>query len=336
MSKVAEKKLINEKIAKVREVVHGVSTNDIILALHSFDMNVERTIQAFCEDGASEVLDDWVRPTSGSSKNKNKKKKNKPAASEPASGAVTSSTPSPSKVTKAPPAQETKPAVVSPTPQPDSKPSPQTNGFVVQTKREFPFALRAAVTGREKTLLAACGANSKFVDAEFNHLISLIEKFGSDCLFSVVETSPRGASGAASTVSTGLPKAVSPVQAAAIKHATSQSSISSSLGADSGVNLSPTHKDEKNPAPTSKPAPVAKIVSGGIQMQSDVLSPDQLEALQRKLAEQLAACGIDASVLSGVTGGDMPVRRPRKQDGPKRGGQMKPEKTAIHPQLSIL
>lgn len=49
MSKVAEKKLINEKIAKVREVVHGVSTNDIILALHSFDMNVERTIQAFCE-----------------------------------------------------------------------------------------------------------------------------------------------------------------------------------------------------------------------------------------------------------------------------------------------
>ncbi|RCN26502.1 hypothetical protein ANCCAN_27771 [Ancylostoma caninum] len=156
------------------------------------------------------------------------------------------------------------------------------------------------------------------------------------CLISVVETAPRGGSGPASTVQTGLPKAVSPVQAAAIKHATSQSSISSSLGADSGVNLSPTHKDEKNPAPTSKPAPVARIVSGGIQMQSDVLSPDQLEALQRKLAEQLAACGIDASVLSGVTGGDMPVRRPRKQDGPRRGAQMKPETTAIHPQLSIL
>ncbi|RCN30170.1 hypothetical protein ANCCAN_24058 [Ancylostoma caninum] len=49
------------------------------------------------QNGASEVLDDWVRPTSGSSKNKNKKKKNKPATSEPASGAVTSSTPSPSK-----------------------------------------------------------------------------------------------------------------------------------------------------------------------------------------------------------------------------------------------
>ncbi|RCN23987.1 hypothetical protein ANCCAN_30324 [Ancylostoma caninum] len=80
------------------------------------------------------------------------------------------------------------------------------------------------------------------------------------CLISVVETSPRGGSGPASTVQTGLPKAVSPVQAAAIKHATSQSSISSSLGADSGVNLSPTHKDEKNPAPTSKPAPVARML----------------------------------------------------------------------------
>ncbi|VDM70023.1 unnamed protein product, partial [Strongylus vulgaris] len=131
-------------------------------------------------------------------------------------------------------------------------------------------------------------------------------------------------------------KAVSPVQAAAIKHATSQSSISSSLGADSGVNLSPTHKDEKKPAQTASSAPVAKIVSGGIQMQSDVLSPDQLEALQRKLAEQLAACGIDASVLSGVTAGDMPVRRPRKTDGARRGGPMKAEKNSIHPQLSIL
>lgn len=40
---------IAQKVAKVREVVNGVSTNDIILALHSYDLNVERTIQAFCE-----------------------------------------------------------------------------------------------------------------------------------------------------------------------------------------------------------------------------------------------------------------------------------------------
>ncbi|KAK5984634.1 Spermatogenesis-associated serine-rich protein 2 [Trichostrongylus colubriformis] len=116
MSKVAERKIINEKIAKVREVVHGVSTNDIILALYSLDMNVERTIQAFCEaDGASEVLDDWVRPSGGSSKNKNKKKKNKqPVESVPsaapatapvaaAAATVAPSTASASKVVKAAP-----------------------------------------------------------------------------------------------------------------------------------------------------------------------------------------------------------------------------------------
>ncbi|PIO56586.1 hypothetical protein TELCIR_22014 [Teladorsagia circumcincta] len=97
MSKVAERKIINEKIAKVREVVHGVSTNDIILALYSLDMNVERTIQAFCEDGASEVLDDWVRPASGSSKNKNKKKKNKQhAVPEPTAAPVETATTAPS------------------------------------------------------------------------------------------------------------------------------------------------------------------------------------------------------------------------------------------------
>ena len=40
---------INDAVTKVREVVNGVSNNDIILALHSFDFNVEKTIQAFCE-----------------------------------------------------------------------------------------------------------------------------------------------------------------------------------------------------------------------------------------------------------------------------------------------
>lgn len=40
---------INDAVNKVKEVVNGVSNNDIILALHSFDFNVEKTIQAFCE-----------------------------------------------------------------------------------------------------------------------------------------------------------------------------------------------------------------------------------------------------------------------------------------------
>ena len=44
-----EKKLMDEKISKVREVVKNVKTNDIVLALHNFELDVERTIHAFCE-----------------------------------------------------------------------------------------------------------------------------------------------------------------------------------------------------------------------------------------------------------------------------------------------
>ena len=87
------------------------------------------------------------------------------------------------------------------------------------------------------------------------------------------------------------PKSVSPVQTG-IKHATSQSSLSSSVGADSGVNLSPTHQGRPLPAQRSpfledkkpaKNAKVAQVASGGIQMSSDALSEDQLAALQRSL-----------------------------------------------------
>lgn len=44
-----EKRLMEERIAKVREVVRNVSANDIVLALHNFELDVEKTIQAFCE-----------------------------------------------------------------------------------------------------------------------------------------------------------------------------------------------------------------------------------------------------------------------------------------------
>jgi hypothetical protein len=37
------------KISKVREVVKNISTNDIVLALHNFELDVEKTIHAFCE-----------------------------------------------------------------------------------------------------------------------------------------------------------------------------------------------------------------------------------------------------------------------------------------------
>jgi hypothetical protein len=65
-TKHQDQKAIQEKIAKVREVVKNASTNDVVLALHNFgllfpgffdailthlflDMNVEQTIHAFCE-----------------------------------------------------------------------------------------------------------------------------------------------------------------------------------------------------------------------------------------------------------------------------------------------
>lgn len=44
-----EKKIMEEKINKVREVVRNFSTNDIVLALHYFELDVEKTIQAFLQ-----------------------------------------------------------------------------------------------------------------------------------------------------------------------------------------------------------------------------------------------------------------------------------------------
>lgn len=44
-----EKKIMEGKISKVREVVKNISTNDIVLALHNFELDVEKTIHAFCE-----------------------------------------------------------------------------------------------------------------------------------------------------------------------------------------------------------------------------------------------------------------------------------------------
>lgn len=45
-----EKKLMDEKIAKVREVVrNNFSNNDIILALHYFELDVDKTVHAFLQ-----------------------------------------------------------------------------------------------------------------------------------------------------------------------------------------------------------------------------------------------------------------------------------------------
>uniref|UniRef100_A0A0N5AQQ8 SPATS2-like protein n=1 Tax=Syphacia muris TaxID=451379 RepID=A0A0N5AQQ8_9BILA len=68
-----ERKRMEQAVAKVREVVHTASKNDIMLALHIYDMDVDRTIQAFCDDGAQSALGSWER--TGVAKKKNRKKK---------------------------------------------------------------------------------------------------------------------------------------------------------------------------------------------------------------------------------------------------------------------
>ncbi|XP_056418177.1 spermatogenesis-associated serine-rich protein 2 isoform X2 [Hyla sarda] len=70
---------MKEKINAVRSVVPNKSNNEIILVLQHFDNCVDRTVQAFMEGNAVEVLKEWTVL----GKKKNKKKKNKSKA-EPA------------------------------------------------------------------------------------------------------------------------------------------------------------------------------------------------------------------------------------------------------------
>ncbi|NP_001079975.1 spermatogenesis associated, serine rich 2 S homeolog [Xenopus laevis] len=65
---------MKEKINAVRAVVPNKSNNEIILVLQHFDNCVDRTVQAFMEGNAVEVLKEWTVL----GKKKNKKKKSKP------------------------------------------------------------------------------------------------------------------------------------------------------------------------------------------------------------------------------------------------------------------
>ncbi|XP_036617649.1 spermatogenesis-associated serine-rich protein 2 isoform X2 [Trichosurus vulpecula] len=69
---------MKEKINAVRAIVPNRSNNEIILVLQHFDNCVDRTVQAFMEGNASEVLKEWT--ITGKKKNKKKKSKPKPAA----------------------------------------------------------------------------------------------------------------------------------------------------------------------------------------------------------------------------------------------------------------
>ncbi|XP_030366246.1 spermatogenesis-associated serine-rich protein 2 [Strigops habroptila] len=74
---------MKEKISAVRAIVPNRSNNEIVLVLQHFDNCVDRTVQAFMEGNASEVLKEWT--VTGKKKNKKKKPKPKPQA-EPSGG----------------------------------------------------------------------------------------------------------------------------------------------------------------------------------------------------------------------------------------------------------
>ncbi|NWR63891.1 SPAS2 protein, partial [Bucorvus abyssinicus] len=69
---------MKEKISAVRAIVPNRSNNEIVLVLQHFDNCVDRTVQAFMEGNASEVLKEWT--VTGKKKNKKKKTKAKPQA----------------------------------------------------------------------------------------------------------------------------------------------------------------------------------------------------------------------------------------------------------------
>ncbi|XP_062486550.1 spermatogenesis-associated serine-rich protein 2 isoform X3 [Pezoporus occidentalis] len=69
---------MKEKISAVRAIVPNRSNNEIVLVLQHFDNCVDRTVQAFMEGNASEVLKEWT--VTGKKKNKKKKPKPKPQA----------------------------------------------------------------------------------------------------------------------------------------------------------------------------------------------------------------------------------------------------------------
>ncbi|NWU08060.1 SPAS2 protein, partial [Cephalopterus ornatus] len=75
---------MKEKIGAVRAIVPNRSNNEIVLVLQHFDNCVDKTVQAFMEGNASEVLKEWTV----TGKKKNKKKKPKPKLPSGSSSAL--------------------------------------------------------------------------------------------------------------------------------------------------------------------------------------------------------------------------------------------------------
>ncbi|TKR60019.1 hypothetical protein L596_029611 [Steinernema carpocapsae] len=143
MSSQSEKQMMAGLVAKVREVVHDVSNTDIILVLHNYDMDVQKAIQALCEDREN-ALGNWEHTGAAAAKKKNKKKKAKAAAASAVvdsassnggaspSSSTPASTPTPVVVVSKPPAVNTVPRVPETVSKPEKKVTPTQNADLSQ------------------------------------------------------------------------------------------------------------------------------------------------------------------------------------------------------------
>lgn len=395
-----EKKIMDEKIAKVREVVRNISTNDIVLALHNFELDVEKTIHAFCEGGSEIALGDWE--TGGAAKRKQQKNKNKNggAKSQSSNNSVTSSHRPPSVTSQANsvvngyttgkkyingydgshgPSKNGKAplqvnGLTSAQLQPNGKPASSSSSIEtkqnpaqtvtssttaaptgisnIAAKRGFETGaiantrvnndsfeslspaetdiskcfqqIRNALAHRERYLSTRLGPNARF-HCDISKLLDEIAKIGE---VATIENEMA------------QPSAVPPphINGQSVNHSTSHSSLVSSVGEDSGLGHTSPVMPEKN---------VAQVVNGGIVMESDDFSADQLAEIQRKVEEAMKSKGLDTAVLAEAFSSKTvpPRRRPppnkngslagnRREGGDKKGGP--PGKNQRQVKLSIM
>uniref|UniRef100_A0A0K0FGR8 CUE domain-containing protein n=1 Tax=Strongyloides venezuelensis TaxID=75913 RepID=A0A0K0FGR8_STRVS len=330
-SRNGEQESLKKKVAKVREVVSTVSTNDIVLALHSFDLDVEKTIRALCEQGVNSVIGDW-ETTKHAPVKKNRKQRRLELNSQKSqvdtgksstTGPSTTTTPTTNNIinntkgpsqSKVPVTSTTTPSKVSgqqnvtlPPPGPKTQPVTSVNNTnQVKNKQNqgkdsssIPTSasdienifkqIRQALDEREKYLLTQVKSHSQqFFNVDPSNILTTIKNFGQ--LSSINNKSTIISS----------PSSSRPNSNNSLKNATSHSSLVSSVGDDSGLGqVSPVSVKDKQKSSDRGTSTVA-INEGGINMESDSFSVDQLAEIQRKLYETLSAQGIDISLVQSM------------------------------------
>uniref|UniRef100_A0A0N5B2A5 CUE domain-containing protein n=1 Tax=Strongyloides papillosus TaxID=174720 RepID=A0A0N5B2A5_STREA len=329
-SRNGEQESLKKKVAKVREVVSTVSTNDIVLALHSFDLDVEKTIRALCEQDVNTVIGDW-ETTKHAPVKKNRKQRRLelnsqksqvdagkssttgPSTTTPTTNNIINNTKGPSQ-SKVPITSTTTPSKVSgqqnvTLPPPGPKPQPVTsvnNTNQVKNKENqgkdsssIPTSasdienifkqIRQALDERERYLLTQVKSHSpQYFNVDPSNILTTIKNFGQ--LSSINNKSTIISS----------PSSSRPNSNNSLKNATSHSSLVSSVGDDSGLGQVSPISVKGKPKSSGRGTSTVAINEGGIKMQSDSFSVDQLAEIQRKLYETLSAQGIDISLVQSM------------------------------------